>query len=286
MSQENATHGQAADEKAALPPANLPEELLPVYDWYRTQGRQLVLGAIVVLAVVLGVKAYLRYRDNQVAEASAALLSAESVEGLENLAAQYGKGKLGPLIQLQLAKAYYHAGNFAEAKAAYETLLKRHPGHDLADSARIGLAAAREGDGAFEEARQAFASFADAKPGHYLYPLAIMGQARCLAALEQKPAALDLLLPHADSASGAVIGGQNDLWHLLLLGKFCQVKTASATLGNADFSIEIFDFGVLDLQVEAGTGTDGVAMHTTRTDIQCLRLLRIEVTSSHVFERL
>lgn len=193
MSQENATRGQAADEKAALPPSNLPEELLPVYDWYRTQGRQIVLGVIVVLAVVLGVKAYLRYRDNQVAEASAALLSAESVEGLENLAGQYGKGKLGPLIQLQLAKAYYHAGNYAEAKAAYETILKSHPSHDLADTARIGLAASLEGESAFEEARKAFAGFADAKPDHYLYPLAIMGQARCLAALEQKPAALDLL---------------------------------------------------------------------------------------------
>ena len=47
MSQENATSGQAADDKAALPPSNLPEELLPVYDWYRTQGRQLVGGVIV-----------------------------------------------------------------------------------------------------------------------------------------------------------------------------------------------------------------------------------------------
>ncbi len=174
-------------------PEYLPEELLPVYDWYREQGKQLLFAAGFVLLVALGTFAYLRHRENKAAEASAALLNAESVEGLENLNSQYGGGKIGPLIRIRLAKAYYNAGNYPEARATFQAFLKRNGTHELAAIAKLGLAATQEAEQSFEEARTAYAALAEAQPGHYLVPLAVMGQARCLAALQQKPAAFDLL---------------------------------------------------------------------------------------------
>ena len=171
----------------------LPEELLPVYDWYRTQGRQLVMAAAVLLLVAVGVMAYLRYRANQAGLASAALMTTESVEGMENLERQYGGTRVGPLIRLRLAEAYYNAGNYAGARGQYETFLKRSGRHPMAGTARVGLAATREAEQAFAEAARDYASFADANPKHYLYPVAVMGQARCLAAQNDKAAARDVL---------------------------------------------------------------------------------------------
>ena len=171
----------------------LPEELLPVYDWYRMQGRQLVMAAAVLLVLALGVMAYLRYRTNQAGLASAALMTTESVEGMENLERQYGSTRVGPLIRLRLAEAYYNAGNYAGARGQYETFLKRNGRHSMVGTARVGLAATREAEQAFAEAARDYASFADANPNHYLYPVAIMGQARCLAAQNDKAAARDVL---------------------------------------------------------------------------------------------
>ena len=171
----------------------LPEELLPVYDWYRTQGRQLVMAAAALLLVALGVIAYLRHRANQADLASAALMTTESVEGLENLNRQYGGTRAGPLIRLRLAEAYYNAGNHAAARGIYEKFLKSDGRHKLIGTARLGLAATLEAEQSFEEAGAAFETFARENPGHYLYPLAVMGQARCLAARKEKAAARDLL---------------------------------------------------------------------------------------------
>lgn len=184
-------------------PANLPEELLPVYDWYQAQGRSLLVAGGVVLLAALAAMALLRHRSNQNAEASAALMSAESVEGLENLNEQYGRTRMGPLIRIRLAKAHYTAGNYAAARAAYEEVVKRHPRHELADTARIGLAASLEGERAFDDALAAFDAFANGNPDHYLHATAAMGAARCLAALQRKPEALarldELIIQQADT---------------------------------------------------------------------------------------
>lgn len=171
----------------------LPEELLPVYDWYRTQGRQLVMAAAVLLLAALGTAAFLRHRDNQADLASAALMTTESVEGLENLKRQYGGTRVGPLVGLRLAEAYFNAGNFKGARTEYEVVLKRNARHPMADTARVGLAATLEAEQSFEEAGAAFEAFARENPDHYLYPVAVLGQARCLAARNDKTAARDLL---------------------------------------------------------------------------------------------
>ena len=171
----------------------LPEELLPVYDWYRTQGRQLVMATAVLLLVALGTAAFLRHRANQGDLASAALMTTKNVEGLENLKNQYGGTRVAPLVDLRLAEAYFNAGNLKGARGVYETFLKRHGNHPMAGNARVGLAATLEAEQSFEEAGAGFESFASEHPDHYLYPVAVMGQARCLAARQQKAAARDLL---------------------------------------------------------------------------------------------
>jgi predicted negative regulator of RcsB-dependent stress response len=227
-------------------PANLPEELLPVYDWYQARGRSLLVTGATVLLVALAVLAFLRHRSNQNAEASAALMSAETVEGLENLNGQYGRTRVGPLIRIRLAKAYFAAGNYAAARATYEELVKRHPRHELADIARLGHAASLEGEQSFDAALAAFDAFATGNPGHYLHATAVMGAARCLAALQRKPEALvrldDLIVKRADTPWEALARDLRDVIERFDGFKsqsiFDKLGAASQALPGAPASIE------------------------------------------------
>ena len=175
-------------------PAFLPEELVPAYEWYINQGRSWLTSLAIALLVALSVMAFMRYRNSKTGEAAAALATAEGVESLENLNAQYGRSKVGPMIRLALAKAHFEADNYGAARTAFEEFLKRDGNHEMAAIARLGLAATLESGQEFEEALKAFETFAADFPApHYLNALAVMGGARCLAALQRKDEALDRL---------------------------------------------------------------------------------------------
>lgn len=174
-------------------PSYLPEEMIPLYDWYQRRGSQVLTLLSVAVVIAAGVIFLLRHRENRGLEASAALAAAESSESLESLNAKYGKSKVGPVIRIRLAKAHYDAGRYEEAQKVYEEFLRRDGKHDLADIARLGRGAALEARQQFAEALKVYADFEESNPGHYLLPSAVMGRARCLAAQERKSEALDLL---------------------------------------------------------------------------------------------
>ncbi len=175
-------------------PSWMPEELLPVCEWCRRHGNLALILLAVAALLAAGALFARHHRESRRQEASSALLAAESIESLETLAGRYGRTRVGPLIRLRLAKAYYDAGKYDEALKAYEAFLARDGRHEMADIARLGRAAALEGRRDFDAALKAYEEFAKANPDHYLLPLAVMGQARCLAARGDKPRALDLLV--------------------------------------------------------------------------------------------
>lgn len=188
----NEMAADAATELKHVPPANLPEELLPVYDWYMGKGKDQLLTAAIALVAVIAVMAVVKFRDNQNAEASFALTGAEGIESLEGLNAKYGRTAVAPVISLRLAKAYYDAGNFAEAANTYQAFSKKNRKHILAPQAKLGYAASLEAEQKFDDAKAAYADLAK-DTSSVVYPEAIMGQARCLAAQGEKSAATDLL---------------------------------------------------------------------------------------------
>lgn len=173
-------------------PANIPEELVPVYEWLSENGRSFAYQlAIAVLVVILAI-AFTKSRAAKLENASAALLTTSDVVGLEELNGRYGGTKIGPLIRLRLARAYYDAGQFDSAKDAYAQFAKRNAKHPLADEARLGLAASEE---ALQEFQQAIADYrAIAAPaGSPVAIMAKLGEARSLAASGDKTAAAALL---------------------------------------------------------------------------------------------
>lgn len=190
------------DGKPVTPiPANIPEELAPIYEWLRENGKSfLYQAAIIVLVVAVGL-AFTRSRAAKLERASATLSTANDVASLEDANARYGGTRLGPVIRLRLAHAYFSAGQFDSAKDAYAAFVKRSSKHPLATSAKLGLAASHE---ALQEFQQAIAAYRDvgAPAGSPAAFLAKMGQARALAASGDKAAASALAASIAEEATG------------------------------------------------------------------------------------
>jgi len=197
MSEISKIENPAPAAQPARPiPENLPEELLPVYDWWHAKGRQTVTVAAIALAIValgLIVNQNHKARSRQAVER---LLAADSIEELEALVSQYGRTGAGRLAQLRLAKAYYDAGQYDNALARYDAYARKASDR-FADIAVIGRAHVLEAKGEVAAAQAAFAAFRQENPDHFLTPQAILGEARCLAVSGDKEAArklLDLLI--------------------------------------------------------------------------------------------
>lgn len=181
-----------AAEGKFIPPTNLPEELLPVYDWYKKNGKDTLLYVIIALIAAIACTKGCDYIKNRNVTASAALINANDVESLENINGLYARTRVAPIISLRLAKAYYEAGNYAQAEEQYNAFLSKNSRHPLAPQAKLGRASSLEAEQKFDEAKDAYAELAADKSAA-IYPEAILGQARCLAALNDKAAANDLL---------------------------------------------------------------------------------------------
>ncbi len=173
-------------------PENLPEELLPLYDWWKEKGARSLVTVGVVALVAGGVLAYTHYRRGRAVEANIQLTRANSVEELEAAVAQFGTVNAGNAARLRLAKAYYDAAKYTDALTAYEESETRIPS-EFRDIAVMGRAHSLEALERNDEALQIYKNFAEAKRESYLYPQAVMGLARVLTLKGQKDEARRLL---------------------------------------------------------------------------------------------
>lgn len=173
-------------------PEKLPEELLPLYDWWHAQGKQ---SAVIVVILVAAIGIGMLYRHHTQAkglQAGERLLAAHSTEDLEVIVSQYGGTKAGSVAQLQLAKAYFDEGRYDDALARYDAFARKSS-NPFAAIAVLGRAHVLEAQGKIDEAQAAFAAFRQENSDHFLTPQAYLGEARCLAIAGDKQAASALL---------------------------------------------------------------------------------------------
>lgn len=182
-------------------PANIPEELVPIYEWLAENGRGLAYQVAIVLLAALAAIAFTRSRAAKLERASAALISANDVVGLEEVNGRFGGTRLGPLIKLRLARAYYDAGQFDSARDTFGAFVKSNSGHPLAAEAKLGLAASQEALREFQQAIDTYRGIG-AEAGSPVYFLAKMGEARSLAASGDKATARELAAAIANEAKG------------------------------------------------------------------------------------
>ena len=174
-------------------PENLPEELLPLYDWWKEKGAKSLITAAAVALVAVGILGYMQFQKGKIADANIELTQANSVEELEGVVAKYGSLKPGNAARIRLAKAYYDASKYEDALATYEECETKGVPKGFEDIVTLGRAHSLEALEKSDEALAIYKSFADNKKESYLYPQAVMGLARVLTLQGKKDEAKKLL---------------------------------------------------------------------------------------------
>lgn len=174
-------------------PENLPEELLPLYDWWMLNGQKFIVCLVTVAVIAAGVFVY---RNHQVAKATAvnsALLNAQSVEDLEIAVSENGGAKGGNALRLRLAKEYFNSGKYEDSLRIYDECLAGGNLAGFESIAILGRAHALEAVGKNEEALKEYRSFQKEFENSYLILKAQLGEARALALLGKKAEAKEYL---------------------------------------------------------------------------------------------
>lgn len=209
----------------------LPPEFDPIIMWWEKDGKKFAL-YVLVLLVAVGAYRFLRYRQAQrIVAATEAAVGLENpmeasgefggrLEAFEKAAVDFKGTPSEGVIRLRLAKGYYDAGRFEEARALYAEL-KSNPPEGFAGNVALGEAQALEGVGndaqklmmsqrkkgesasaaesetkartAFEAALKAFDGFAQANTNFFLTLSARLGAARVLGQLDRKDEAVKRL---------------------------------------------------------------------------------------------
>lgn len=192
-----------------------PDEFLTFSDravrWGKDHLRALAItgGALVLaLALVLGIQAYLNYRQSQGSQALANAFgayaeavmgqvepaqAAEAVKGLEAVVAQYGTTEAGAQASLALGDLHLRLEQYEAAEKVLQTL-SDEPSlpSELAPLAWRGLGQAQEGQKKFAEAAEAYQG-AQRVAGKRLGDLCQLDRARVLAAAGQTAQAQEIL---------------------------------------------------------------------------------------------
>ena len=193
MSQETPSPAEVSTPANQPIPTHLPIELLPLYDWWRTNGSQFVVTLAVIAILSGGAFAFKQYRASRVSNANKELVRANTLEDLEALTAKYGSIQAGNAARLRLAKSYFDAARYEDALNTYDACLSKGAPKGFEEIARLGRAHALEGLNRLDEALAAYQAFAKESAGHFLEPQAQMGIARVYALQGKKDEAKKLL---------------------------------------------------------------------------------------------
>lgn len=188
----------------------IPEELLPVVEWWEKNGKRTIVVAVVAALCGIAYLAWTARKERQemaTAEAvSGALQDWSTVVANPNGAeAEEAVGKLGATVEergagngsvtkLLLANADFRMKKYDEALAVYEALVASDELPAVfKDAPAVGRAQCLEAQGKFDEALKAFDAFVEESPDAYLTLNAQLGAARCLAQLGKKDQAVKRL---------------------------------------------------------------------------------------------
>lgn len=130
------------------------EQIAQLKDWWQRNGKPILTGGVLALAVVLGWNAWQKYTTAQSANASVLyqqLLetalsaedkdnSAEVVELADKLKSEYGSSQYAQYARLFVARAAVDAGKFDDAAAELQAVVDKPVSAELGELARQRLA--------------------------------------------------------------------------------------------------------------------------------------------------
>lgn len=141
----------------------------------KTHKNVLLIGGAVVLLAVCGLYAYKYQANKKYQEQWSKLFLSEldfvsssngSLSSMENYAKQYAQTPAGAYANFILGNAYYQAGKYAEAQAAFGQTAQ-YGAKDLADMARISIIATQVASQKYDDALAGADAFMAQNPSYY-----------------------------------------------------------------------------------------------------------------------
>lgn len=177
---------------------NIPDELLPVIEWWERSGKTHLAYVAVAGVAALAAWGYMAHRASGRAEAAAALVASADVETLEAAVARHGGTPSTDALKLKLAAAYLmraDEGDAGKALAIYdEALASGNPAAAFDGVALAGRANSLEALERWPEAVEAYKKALDTLgDSSFLKASLRLGLARATAQAAGKEAAMAML---------------------------------------------------------------------------------------------
>ncbi len=194
--------------------------LYQAWAWYEKNKKQVLYGAIGLLAVGLIIFFFAwRNKENQDA-ASAALSKAfaaqmlagdanANLSGLQSVSAQFPGTKAAIRAQLMIATALFSEGKYSEAQAAFQKFMQEHADSPLVAQALLGTASCLEAQGKTNDALMAYESVRTRHALENVAPQAKFAIARINQGQNKLKEALQLYEDLNREAPGTSIGSES-----------------------------------------------------------------------------
>ena len=165
---------------------NTPEELIPLADWWKKDGKKYLAMALVAGLAALGV--YLWMSKERRLDAEAAVYACGvgdfQAQELEDAVQKYGDRDIAPVIKLRLAAKYAELEDFGKALEIYTALAnEKSVPETLMFAPEYGVACCQECLYNWTEAKKAYDAIAEGPASAYTFE-AKLGSARCHAFID------------------------------------------------------------------------------------------------------
>ena len=165
---------------------NTPDELIPLADWWKKNGKKYLAMALVAGVAALGVYLWMSKERRLDAEAAVFACGAGNyqTQDLEDAVQKYGDRDVSPLIKLRLAAKYVEVEDFTKALEVYTALVnEKSVPEALLFAPEYGVACCQESLYNWAEAKKAYDVIAEGSASAYIFD-AKLGSARCYALVE------------------------------------------------------------------------------------------------------
>lgn len=165
---------------------NTPDELIPLADWWKKNGKKYLAMALVAGVAALGFYLWMSKERRLDAEAAVFACGAGNyqTQDLEDAVQKYADRDVSPLIKLRLAAKYVEVEDFTKALEVYTALVnEKSVPEALLFAPEYGVACCQESLYNWAEAKKAYDVIAEGSASAYTFD-AKLGSARCYALVE------------------------------------------------------------------------------------------------------
>lgn len=177
-------------------------EVQGLLQFMENRGVEITTVLVLVLLILGGSMGYRNWSQRRIEDASLRFANAQSVQDLDDLAADFPKLPLSAAALLRSAKWHYEQGGYEQAMRRYEDFLQRFSEHPFTPAAELGLLQCQEAIGMVDAALAGYQRFIDTNPGHFLLPQAQLSLARVLERTGRQQEAVDVYEKMAANYSG------------------------------------------------------------------------------------